>query len=88
MLSLPSKPWKKIALEKQQDGRFLITVLSPLTTEAEFEQVIGDDLQSCVGEHDVLVERDWDTKTLVLTTGDIKSFKRKLIYHSVIVDEG
>lgn len=87
MLSLPSKPWKKIKLAEQETGRFQITVVSPVKSQAAFERMITEELQPCLSAGDALTEPVWDTRSLVLTTSDIKSFKRKLVYACILIEK-
>ena len=87
MLSLPSKPWKKVKIEKKKKGKYLITFLSPLKRSAEFKRIIEEDLKDCLGEKDRLSGPKWETKSITLTTQDIQSFRRRLIYQRIFIEE-
>ncbi len=87
MLSLPSKPWKKIKIDQEAEGLYRITILSPLKDEVEFNEIIHDDLELCLGEHDNLADPRWDTKSMTLTTKNLESFRRKLISVCIMVEK-
>ncbi len=86
MLSLPSKPWKKIKLADEGEGRYAITVLSPLRSRAAFEKFVHDGLGPCLGAEDTLSDPDWKTRNVALATGDLKAFTRKLIYANIVIE--
>jgi hypothetical protein len=88
MLSLPSKPWKKVKVEQEEDGPYTVTFLSPLKDEAEFKSIIHEDLERCLGEHDSLMNPRWDTRSITLNTRDFDSFKRKLIFACILIETG
>jgi hypothetical protein len=87
MLSLPSKPWKKVKIEEKEEGQFLITFLSPIRDRAEFERIIEEDLKDCLGEEDRFSAPTWKTKSITLATPDIKSFRRRLLYQRIFIEE-
>ena len=87
MFSLPSKPWKNIKIDQEAEGLYRITILSPLKGEVEFNEIIQDDLELCLGEHDNLTDPRWDTKSITLTTKDLESFRRKLIFVCIMVEK-
>ncbi len=86
MLSLPSKPWKKVKLEDEGEGRYAITILSRLRSRAAFEKFVRDDLGSCLGAEDTLSDPRWKTGSVTLRTRHLKSFKRKLIYANIVIE--
>lgn len=86
MLSLPSKPWKKVKIDALGDQVFRITFLSELENEAQFLEVIGEDIASSLGERDRLGEPDWRSRSVTLTTADLDAFRRKLIFASIMIE--
>ena len=54
VLSLPSKPWKKVKIEALGGPRFRIVLLTDLPDEAAFLKVIGEDLRPSLGAGDAL----------------------------------
>lgn len=86
MLSLPSKPWKKVKIDALGDQVFRITFLTELENEARFLEVIGEDIASCLGERDRLGEPDWQSRSVTLTTADLDAFRRKLIFASIMIE--
>lgn len=86
MLSLPSKPWKKVKIDALGGKDFRITFLSELENEAQFLEVIEEDIVSSLGEHDSLGEPDWASRSVTLTTADVDAFRRKLVFASVMIE--
>ena len=86
MLSLPSKPWKKIKVEQEEDGQYTVTFLSRLKDEAEFKKIISKDLERCLGQQDSLTSPQWDTRSIILKIRDSESFKRKLARVSILIE--
>lgn len=86
MLSLPSKPWKKIKIETLGEQEFRITFLSPLADEAQFLEVIEEDLGASIGEQDRLGQPDWPSRSVMLSTVDLAAFKRKLVYACIMIE--
>jgi len=86
MLSLPSKPWKRIRVEQQSEKQYLITFVSPLEDADKFQKIIHDDLELCLNKGDELSNAGWASKSIVLTTEDFQTFKRRLVYVCVMVE--
>lgn len=86
MISLPSKPWKKVRIETLGDERYRIVFRTELTTEAAFVEAIDKDLRPCLGAQDLLDSADWATRSVLLTTADLRTFKRNLVYACVMVE--
>ena len=86
MLSLPSKPWKKVKIDALGGKDFRITFLSELENEAQFLEVIGEDIVSSLGEQDRLGEPDWQSRSVTLSTPDLAAVKRKLVYASIMIE--
>jgi len=86
MLSLPSKPWKKVKIDLLGEQEYRITFLSPLDDEAQFLEVIEEDLVSSLGERDRLGKPDWVSRSVTLSTPDLAAVKRKLVYASIMIE--
>ena len=86
MLSLPSKPWKKVKIDPLGEQEYRITFLSPLDDEAQFLEIVEDDLGSSLGERDRLGEPDWPSRSVTLSTPDLAAVKRKLVYASIMIE--
>ncbi len=86
MLSLPSKPWKKVKIDALGDQVFRITFLTELENEAQFLEVIEEDLVSSLAEQDSLGPPDWQSRSVTLTTADLGAFRRKLIFASIMIE--
>lgn len=86
MLSLPSKPWKKVRLEPLGADEYRITFVSLLADEAQFHEAIDEDIVSSLGQHDKLGTPDWHSRSVTLTTSDLPAFKRKLVYASIMIE--
>lgn len=86
MLSLPSKPWKRVKVSAEGAGRYTVTILSPLKDEEEFQQVIREDLEPSLGELDRLEEVRWSTRSVTVTLARLDLFQRRLAFKSVIVE--
>jgi hypothetical protein len=87
MLSLPSKPWKKVKIEGKKEGKYLLTFLTPIKESAEFERIIEEDLKYCLGEKDRFGPPKWKTKSIPLFTPDIQSFRRRLLYQRIFIED-
>lgn len=86
MLSLPSKPWKRVKVSAESAGRYTVTVLSPLKDEAEFQQMIREDIEPSLGEQDRLEEARWAARSVSVTVTRLDLFQRRLAFKSVIVE--
>ncbi len=78
MLKMPAKP--KIKIEDNGDGNYFISFLSPIKNEEEFNKLIRIHLEGGLGEGDMLTNRQWNTRSVVITTRDIGSFEKKLSF--------
>jgi hypothetical protein len=87
MLSLPSKPWKKIAIQELGEDRYLITFISPIEDEQEFEKIIDEDLGLCLSPGDTLSEPRWSARSIVLKTDDFALFKQRLVYVCIMIEK-
>lgn len=85
MLSMPMKPLKKVRVKQEGQGRYTLTILSPLKSETEFRQMIKNDVVPCLGEYDAFVNPRWETKSLTLIAADVNLFEHELIYRLYII---
>lgn len=86
MLSLPAKPWKRVKVSPESDGRYTVTVLSPLDDEEGFRQMVREDIEPSLGEQDRLEEARWSTRSVTVTVARLDLFQRRLAFKSVIVE--
>ena len=82
MLKLPTKP--KLKIEDTGNGQYLITFLSPIKNEDEFNKLVRLHLERSMDEGDALTSPQWDTKSITLSTKDIGAFERKLNFVQII----
>ena len=85
MRTMPLKPLKKVRVTQEDRGRYTVTLLSPIRDEAEFEEIIRQDVRVCLGPFDAFVDEDWEKKSFTLVTQDFQTFKHKLIYRRYLV---
>jgi hypothetical protein len=84
--SLPSKPWKKVAIEALAEHRYRILFLSEFSSEAEFLQAVEEDIVSSLGLDDEMGTPDWPSRSVTLTTPELTAFKRNLVFACVMVE--
>ena len=85
MRTMPLKPLKKVRVDRQDRNRYTVTVLSPVRDRAEFEEILLEDVRSCLGAFDGFANADWETRSFTLVTQDFHAFKYKLIYKRYLV---
>jgi hypothetical protein len=86
VLSLPSKPWKKVRIVPLEKDGFRVTILSELKSQAEFDEIIEEDIVASLGEHGRVVTRDWPSRCVDVSTPELGLFKRNLIFASVMIE--
>ncbi len=86
MLSLPSKPWKRVKIEALAEQRYRLVFLSEMPTEADFRTSLEKDIQPCLGRQDALESADWPSRSVTLATADLRTFKRNLVFACVMVE--
>lgn len=86
MLSLPSKPWKRVKLKAVAEQRYRIVFLTEFPTEAAFREAIEKDIRTSLGPKDTLGPPDWPSRSVTLTTLDLPTFKRNLVFACVMVE--
>ncbi len=86
MLSLPSKPWKKVRISELGDRHFRITFVTELENEAQFREILEEDIVASLGLQDRMGAADWPTRSVVITTPNLPALKRNLVYASIMVE--
>jgi hypothetical protein len=86
VISLPSKPWKKVKIVALPQQRYRIEFLTEMPTEADLREVVENDIAPSVGPHDELGPVDWPSRSITLTTLDLPTFKRNLIFACIMVE--
>lgn len=86
MLSLPSKPWKKVRISELGDNNFRITIVTELENEQQFAAIIEEDIAASLGSGDRMRAVDWPSRSVVVTTADLPALKRNLVYSSIMVE--
>ncbi len=87
MLNLPPKRWKRVRLQERGEGKYTLTFVSPLKDEQEFRAIIKDDLEMCLDEGDKVSRVSWEDRSLTLEIADCQSFRRRLIYVNILIEE-
>jgi hypothetical protein len=86
VISLPSKPWKKVKIVALPQQRYRIEFLTEMPTEADLREVVEKDIAPSVGPLDELGPVDWPSRSITLTTLDLPTFKRNLIFACIMVE--
>ena len=86
MISLPSKPWKKVNIEALPEQRYRIVFVTEMPTETDFREAVEKDLRPCMGVGDELGEADWPSRSVVLTTRDLPTLKRNMVFACVMIE--
>jgi len=86
VISLPSKPWKKVKIETMAEHRYRIVILTEMPTEAAFHEVVEKDVQPCLGAGDELGLPDWPSRSVTLMTRDLRTFKRNMVFACVMIE--
>jgi hypothetical protein len=86
VLSLPSKPWKKVRISGLRDRNFRITFVTELDNEVQLNEIIEEDIATSLGPQDSLGAADWPSRSVVVTTADLAALKRNLVYASIMVE--
>ncbi len=82
MLKLPTKP--KLRIEEAGEGQYLVTFVSPIKNEEEFNKLIRLHLERNLGQGDSLSNPQWDTKSVTLTAKDIGAFEKGLNFVQIV----
>jgi hypothetical protein len=86
MISLPSKPWKRVKLEDVAEQRYRIVFLTEMPGESDFIEAVEKDIRPCLGKDDELDMPDWPSRSVILMTRDLPTFKRNLVFACVMVE--
>lgn len=65
---------------------YRIVVLTEMPTETDFRAVVEKDLASGTGLDDELSSIDWPSRSVILKTLDLATFKRNLVFACVMVE--
>jgi len=76
-----------VEIVQQGENHYLITFLSSLKDEDQFREIIQGDLKPCLNEQSTLKNTDWKTKTVTLRIEDYRSFKRRLVFQGIIIED-
>ncbi|MGD0486589.1 MAG: hypothetical protein ABSB94_05300 [Syntrophorhabdales bacterium] len=87
MLKLPSKRWKKAQAKAEDQGRCILTFTSPIYDEHELREVVEEDIETCLQQGDRVIGIEWDTKSVMLEISDCETFKRRLIFVNILIEE-
>jgi hypothetical protein len=85
VLTLPSKPWKRVAIAQMGEAEYLIRLISPLKEPAEFDRIVREDLEPCLGPQDKLTDPIWESRSVRLITSDFNAFKKRLIFQGIVI---
>lgn len=86
MISLPSKPWKKVQIVALPEQRYRMVFLTEIPTEQALREVVEKDIAPCLGIRDELGAVDWPSRSVTLTILDLATFKRNLVFACVMVE--
>jgi len=88
VLALPSKPWKKVRIEALADQSYRLVFLTEIDSEAEFLEIVEEDIQDVLNPLDRVTSVDWPSRSLVVTTPDLTALKRNLVFSCIMVELG
>ena len=86
MISLPSKPWKRVKIVALPQQRYRIEFLTEMRTEEDLREVVEKDIAPSIGTRDELGPLDWPSRSVTLTTLDLPTFKRNLVFACILVE--
>jgi hypothetical protein len=81
MLRLPQKP--KIKIERSGDHQYLITFLGRIKNEHEFNEMLYLHMEKALAVGDALKNPHWGSKSVTITTDDIRALERRLIFFEI-----
>jgi hypothetical protein len=87
MLKLPSKRWKQVRVKTGEQGNCILSFISSLQDEQELREIVAEDISECLNEADRIIGSDWETKSVTLEISDWETFKRRLIYVNIVIEE-
>ena len=68
------------------DGRHRIVLLTEACSEADFLKVIDEDIRPSLGAGDALGAADFPSRSVMLATADLRTFRRNLVFACVMVE--
>ncbi len=86
VLSLPSKPWKKVKITALSEQCYRIAFLTEMSSEAALREAVEKDITPSLGARDELGQVDWPSRSVTLMTLDLPTFKRNLVF-ACVMDE-
>lgn len=86
MLSLPDKPWRRVRLVPEGEGRYRLTFLAGVRDRVDFEQVVREDLEACLSRGDRLSDEDWESRSVIVTTATVDTLVQNLALHRLMVE--
>ena len=87
MLKLPSKSWKKVQFSEKGQGAYILRFISPIRDEDELRQIVREDIEACLEEKDRVISVQWDARSVTLELSDCETFKRRLIFVNILIEE-
>ena len=78
MMKLPTRP--KTQIRKNENGRYDVIFLFYMENKAEFDNLISAALR----ENDILIDSNWETRTVTLSTNDIKAFDKRINLYRIM----
>jgi hypothetical protein len=81
MLRLPQKP--KIKIECSGVNQYLITFLGRIKNEHEFNKMLYLHMEKALGVGDSLKNPHWSSKSVTVSTDDIRALERRLIFFEI-----
>jgi hypothetical protein len=81
MLRLPKKP--RIRIESTGDHEYRITFLGRIKNENEFNEMLDLHLESALGVGDSLKNPNWSSKSVTVSTDDIRALERRLVFFEI-----
>ena len=85
VLTLPSKPWKRVAIIKVAETEYIVRVLSPVKEFAEFDRIVREDLEPCLGPGDKLADPLWESRSVRLISHDFTAFRKRLVFQGIVI---
>ncbi len=74
-------------VKAEEQGRCTLCFISPLKDEQELREIVEEDISECLGEGDRVISAQWETKSVAMEICDWESFKRRLIFVNIVIEE-
>ncbi len=85
MLTMPSKPMKRLEARLEEDGSYTLTFISPLKNASQFKRIIQKEIAPCMSERDSITGSNWETRSFSLATNELRPFQLCLLKRLIIV---